>query len=230
MGFLELIQNWGPRLLEGAMVTLQLVILSGAAGLVLAVPIALALVAANPLLRWPAYGYSLFFRGTPLLVQIFLLYFGLGQFAWMRDSLLWPLLREPYACALIAFSLNTAAYTGELLRGGIRAVPRGEVEAARSCGMSTWMTYRLIVLPRAFRIILPAYSNELILLLKASSLASTITLLDLMGVARLAVAKTYAPIQLFIIAGAIYYVMTLVISYGLRRLEGRINRYLQLAR
>ncbi len=230
MGFLELIQNWGPRLLEGAVVTLQLVILSGAAGLLLAVPIALALVAVNPLVRWPAYGYSLFFRGTPLLVQIFLLYFGFGQFPWMRDSVFWPILREPYACALIAFSLNTAAYTGELLRGGIRAVPRGEVEAARAAGMSTWLTYRLIVLPRAFRIILPAYSNELILLLKASSLASTITLVDLMGAARLAVAKTYAPIQLFIIAGAIYYAMTLVITYGFRRVEGRINRYLHLAR
>lgn len=230
MGFLELIQNWGPRLLEGAWTTLQLVSLSGVAGLLLAVPIALALVARNPLMRWPAYGYSLFFRGTPLLVQIFLLYFGFGQFAGLRDSILWPVLREPYACALIAFSLNTAAYTGELLRGGIRAVPRGEVEAARACGMSTWMSYRLIVLPRAFRIILPAYSNELILLLKASSLASTITLVDLMGAARLAVAKTYAPIQLFIIAGVIYYAMTLVITYGFRQVEGRINRYLHLAR
>lgn len=230
MGFLELIQNWGPRLLEGAWVTLQLVTVSAAAGLALSVPIALALVAANPALRWPAYGYSLFFRGTPLLVQIFLLYFGFGQFAGLRDSFLWPILREPYACALIAFSLNTAAYTGELLRGGIRAVPRGEVEAARACGMSKWLTYRLIVLPRAFRIILPAYSNELILLLKASSLASTITLVDLMGATRLAVAKTYAPIQLFLIAGAIYYVMTLVITFAFRRVEGRINRYLHLAR
>ena len=130
--------------------------------------------------------YSLFFRGTPLLVQIFLIYFGLGQFGLIRHSFLWPFLREAYVCALITFTLNTAAYSGEILRGGIRAVPRGEIEAARACGMSSFTTYRLVILPRAFSIILPAYSNEVIILLKGTSLASTITLLELMGQAQLA--------------------------------------------
>jgi His/Glu/Gln/Arg/opine family amino acid ABC transporter permease subunit len=230
MDVFGLLIEWWPSFLSGAWLTIQLVLLSAALGLALAVPLALALVARTPALRWPAYGYSLFFRGTPLLVQIFLIYYGVGQFAWIRDSVLWSVLREPYACALIAFSLNAAAYTGELLRGGIRAVPRGEIEAARAIGMHRGLAYRIVILPRAFRVILPAYSNELVMLLKASSLASTITLLDLMGVARLAVAKTYAAVEFFILAGLIYYALVVVISHALARIEKRTNRYAVLAR
>ena len=230
MDFIDLATEWLPAFLSGAWLTVQLVVISAAVGLALAIPLALALVARTPLLRVPAYGYSLFFRGTPLLVQIFLIYFGVGQFAWIRASVLWAVLREPYACALITFSLNAAAYAGELLRGGIRAVPRGEIEAARAIGMNRGLAYRLVILPRAFRIILPAYSNELVMLLKASSLASTITLLDLMGVARLAVAKTYAAVEFFVLAGLVYYGMTVAISHGLAQIEKRANRYAALAR
>ena len=182
------------------------------------------------LISGTATAYSLFFRGTPLLVQIFLIYFGLGQFDIVRSSFLWPFLREAYVCALITFVLNTAAYSAEMVRGGILAVPKGEVEAARACGMSTFTTYRLVILPRAFSIVLPAYSNEVIILMKGTALASTITLLELMGQSQLISSSTYKPIQVFVIAGIIYYLLTLVITWIFRVLERRYNRYLTLAR
>ena len=230
MEFIEVAGEWLPAFLSGAWLTVQLVAISALLGLILAVPLALALAARTLALRALAYGYSLFFRGTPLLVQIFLIYYGVGQFAWIRASVLWTVLRDPYVCALIAFTLNTAAYSGELLRGGICAVPRGEIEAARAIGMRRALAYRLVILPRAFRIVLPAYSNELVMLLKASSLASTITLLDLMGVTRLAVAKTYASVEFFVLAGLVYYAMAAAISYGLAQIEKRANRYAAVAR
>ena len=132
----ELMVTSIPRLLEGAVVTLQLVSLSLVLGIVLAVPLALCRVSRRRLLWMPVYGYIFYFRGTPLLVQIFLIYYGLGQFEAVRESFLWPVLREAYWCAIIAFTMNTAAYTAEILRGGILAVPAGEVEAARATGMS----------------------------------------------------------------------------------------------
>jgi His/Glu/Gln/Arg/opine family amino acid ABC transporter permease subunit len=223
----ELLANWLPQLLGGTLVTLELVALSMFFGLLLAVPLALARVSPRPWLRMPAYLYILFFRGTPLLVQIFVIYYGLGQFESVRNSILWPYLREAWVCAILAFSLNTAAYVGEILRGGIQAVPRGEKEAAVALGMGAWLRYRRIILPRAFRLALPALSNEAVLLLKASVLASTITIMDLMGVTRLANARTYASIQVFTIAGAIYLILAVVIARVFRLVERRANRYLQ---
>lgn len=228
--YVDILTEYWPDFLSGTWLTIQLVAISAVLGVMLAVPVALARLSRNPLLRWLATAYSLFFRGTPLLVQIFLVYFGLGQFGIVRDSFLWPLLREAYVCALITFVLNTAAYSGEIVRGGILAVPRGEVEAAKACGMSAFQTYRLVILPRAFSIILPAYSNEVIILLKGTSLASTITLMELMGQAQFAASNTYQPIQVFVIAGAIYYVLTLIITRIFRWLEGRYNRHIALAR
>ena len=229
-GILDILTEYWPRYLSGAWLTIQLVVISAILGLLLAVPVALARLSKNPLIHGTATAYSLFFRGTPLLVQIFLIYFGLGQFDIVRQSFLWPFLREAYVCALITFTLNTAAYSGEIVRGGIRAVPRGEIEAARAAGMSTFATYRLVILPRAFSIILPAYSNEVIILLKGTSLASTITLLELMGQAQLAASATYQPIQVFAIAGVVYYALTLVITTIFRLLERRYNRYLTAGR
>ena len=208
-----------PRLLEGAWLTVQLVTLALAAGTVLAVPLALLRTARRRWLQAPAYGYLFFFRGTPLLVQIFLVYYGLAQFAAVRDSFLWPLLREPYWCAIIAFALNTAAYSAEIIRGGMQAVTRGEIDAARSLGLSRWQTLRLVVLPRALRQALPAYGNEVILMLKGSALASTITLLDLTGMARTISARTYLAVELFALAGLIHLLMTLLIVRGVRLLE-----------
>ncbi len=229
-GILDIVRTYGWDFLAGTWLTVQLVAISAVLGVMLAVPVALARLSRNPLLRGIATAYSLFFRGTPLLVQIFLIYFGLGQFDLVRDSFLWPLLREAYVCALLTFVLNTAAYSGEIVRGGILAVPRGEIEAAKAAGMSSFTTYRLIILPRAFSIILPAYSNEVIILLKGTSLASTITLLELMGQAQLAASDTYQPIQVFAIAGVIYYVLTLAITNLFRLLERRFNRYMAVAR
>jgi polar amino acid transport system permease protein len=172
----------------------------------------------------PVYGYITFFRGTPLLVQIFLIYYGTGQFDWIRDTPLWPLLREAYWCAILAFSLNTAAYTAEILRGAIQAVPRGETEAGFALGMSRWLVFRLISLPRGFRLALPAYGNEIILLIKSSSLASTITLLDITGAARTLVAHTYAPYEVFLVAGALYLVLVLATT----RLLAAVERWLKV--
>jgi putative lysine/arginine/ornithine/histidine/octopine transport system permease protein len=227
---LDIFLRYWPDYLSGTWLTIQLVAISAILGFLLAVPVALARLSENPALRGAATGYSLFFRGTPLLVQIFLIYFGLGQFGFVRSSFLWPFLREAYVCALITFVLNTAAYSAEIVRGGILAVPHGEVEAARACGMSSWQTYRLVILPRAFSIVLPAYSNEVIILLKGTALASTITLMELMGQAQFISSNTYLPIQVFVIAGAIYYVLTLVITWIFRMLERRYNRHVRLAR
>jgi octopine/nopaline transport system permease protein len=212
-----------PRLLEGALVTIRLVAAALIAGFVLAVPLAVMRVSRRRAVAWPAYAYVFFFRGTPLLVQIFLIYYGLGQFPSVRESLFWPVLREPYWCAIIAFTLNTSAYTAEILRGGILGVPHGEIEAARACGMSGWLLFRRIVFPRAFRLALPAYGNEVILLLKASSLASTITLMDIMGTARSIIARTYAPVELFIAAGAVYLALNVLVSRGVRLAERRLS-------
>ena len=229
-GILDILTEYWPRYLSGAWLTIQLVVISAILGLLLAVPVALARLSKNPAIHGTATAYSLFFRGTPLLVQIFLIYFGLGQFDIVRSSFLWPFLREAYVCALITFVLNTAAYSAEVVRGGILAVPKGEIEAARASGMSTFTAYRLVILPRAFSIALPAYSNEVIILMKGTALASTITMLELMGEAQLISSRTYKPIQVFVIAGIIYYLLTLVITWVFRVLERRYNRYLTLAR
>ena len=221
--------NWRD-LLSGAWLTIQLVAISAVLGFLLAVPVALARLSQNRLVSGTAMSYSLFFRGTPLLVQFFLIYFGLGQFEIVRSSFLWPFLREAYVCALITLVLNTAAYSAEIVRGGILAVPRGEVEAARAAGMSLLTTYRLVILPRAFSIVLPAYSNEVIILLKGTALASTITLMELMGQSQFIASNTYQPIQVFVIAGAIYYILTLVITRIFALLEKRYNRYIVSAR
>ncbi len=213
-----------PLFLAGLGTTLQLLVVSTAIGVVLAVPVALARVARNPLLSVPATAYAYLFRGTPLLVQIFIIYYGLPQFDAVRSSVLWPLLRDPMPCALIAFSLNMAAYTGEVIRGGILAVPPGEREAALAVGMPHALMLRRIVLPRAFRIALPALSNEVVLQLKATSLASTVTLIDLTGVGRRLAAKTYTTEGLFV-AGAVYIVLTFLLAQGFRLLEGRFNAF-----
>ena len=220
----ELMWESLPDLLGGLVLTLELTVLSLIFGMVLALPLAALRTARSPVLWMPVYGYITFFRGTPLLVQIFLIYYGTGQFDWIRETLLWPLLREAYWCAILAFSLNTAAYTAEILRGAIQAVPRGEIEAALALGMSRWLVFRLISLPRAFRLALPAYGNEIILVIKSSSLASTITLLDITGAARTLVAHTYAPYEVFLVAGALYLVLVLATT----RLLAAVERWLKV--
>ncbi len=221
-GFAATASRLMPLFLSGLEVTLELLAVSTLLGLALAVPIALARLSPNCLLSVPATGYAYFFRGTPLLVQIFIVYYGLPQFDAVRSSVFWPLLRDPLPCALIAFSLNMAAYTGEVVRGGILAVPSGEREAALAVGMGRALTLRRVVLPRAFRIALPALSNEVVLQLKATSLASTVTLIDLTGVGRRLAAKTYTTEGLYV-AGAVYVALTFVIARGFRLIEARLE-------
>ncbi len=216
-----------PKLLEGALLTLELLLIAVIAGGLIAIPVAILRASSNPILRALPLAYTFFFRGTPLLVQLFLVYYGLAQFEAVRASFLWPYLREAYWCALLVFALNTGAYTAEILRGAIQAVPHGEVEAARSIGMSRATVYRRILLPRAYRIALPAYGNEIILMLKGSALASTITLLDLTGMARTVIARTYLPVEIFFAAGCIYLALTFVLVQGVRLLERRIMRFQQ---
>ncbi|UCE53960.1 MAG: ABC transporter permease [Desulfobacterales bacterium] len=208
----QLILESLPKLLNGTLLTLKLVALSMVFGMILAIPLALMRVSQPLWLRGPAYGYIFFFRGTPLLVQIFLVYYGFSQFAAIRESILWPILREPYWCSIIAFTLNTSAYTGEVLRGAIRAVPSGQIEAGLSVGMSRFLLLRRIVGPQAARLALPGYGNEVILLIKSSSLASTVTLLEITGVARNIIADTFMPIELFSLAAAIYLSMIFIIT------------------
>jgi len=212
-----------PRLLDGAWTTLAILAQSVLYGLILAVPLALMRVSERLLLWIPAYGYIFFFRGTPLLVQMFLIYYGLGQFDEVRESIFWPLLREGYWCAIIALSLNTAGYTAEILRGAIQAVPRGEVEAARALGMSWPLVLRRIVLPKAFRTALPAYVNEIIFLLKGSAVVFTITVVDLMGTAKLIYARTFHVYEPLLGAAVLYLIMTFVITRGFAILEDRLN-------
>lgn len=225
---LELIWTSLPSLFQGALLTIEITALSVLIGLVLAVPLALLRVARNPLLRWPVYGYIFYFRGTPLLVQIFLIYYGSGQFRpLLEDVGLWTFFREAYFCAVLTLTLNTAAYTAEILRGAIQAVPHGEIEAGRACGMSNLLLYRRIVLPKAFRLALPAYSNEVVFLFQATSLVSIITLMDLTGVARVIVARTFHVYEIYLTAAAIYLAITYLILWVFRRVEHRLSGHLR---
>ena len=217
-----------PRLLGGAVLTLEITFLSLLAGLCLAVPVAVARLSYRRILWMPAYGYMLYFRGTPLLVQLFLVYYGSGQFQPLLDQAgVWFLFREAYFCAVLTLTLNTAAYTAEILRGAIVAVPRGEIEAARSLGMSGLLLYRRIIFPKAFRLALPAYTNEAIFLLQATSLVSIITLLDLTGVARIIVARSFEPYKLYITVALIYLAITYVVAFVARRTERRLSAHLR---
>jgi len=222
---LELIQTYGPRFIEGFVTTMELVLLSVVLGLMIAVPVALARMSRNPLIAWPVYAYSFFFRGTPLLIQFFLLYYGLAQFESLQETTIWVVLKEAWWCGLIGLTLNTAAYTSEIIRGGMLAVPHGEIEAAQACGMTKAKMYRRIILPKAFRIAWPAYGNEIVFLLKGSALLSTITVLDLMGQARVVFARGY-DLNAYVVAGVMYFVMIYLFDIGWRLTERRLNRYL----
>lgn len=223
--------QWGiafehfPQLLPGVWLTLELVGLSLLIGFVLAIPVSYIRFNKTPWLNPIANGYTFFFRGTPLLVQIFLVYYGLGQFEWIQGTFLWPFFKEAYWCAIFALSLNTAAYSAEILRGALRGIPKGEVEAAMALGMSKYSLYKRILYPRAFGMSIQAYSNEVILILKGSALASTITLLDITGVARTIISRTYTSIEIFTLAGLIYLVIASVIYLAFRLIEKRLNRY-----
>ncbi|RWI49101.1 MAG: ABC transporter permease subunit [Mesorhizobium sp.] len=213
------------QLVAGVPLTLQLALLSLSSGFVLAVLVAALVASPVAPLRWLAQMHVEVFRGTPLLVQIFLIYYGLGQIPALRQSFLWMFLREPYWCAILALALNTSAYTAEIIRGAVQAVPPGEVEAARACGMSGWLLRRRIVWPIALRHGLPVYGSEVILMIKATFLASIITLTEVTGVAYKLISSTYRVLEIFVISGAIYLTLTFLLSLALSLVERRLQAH-----
>ncbi len=213
--------------LQGLVNTVLLVVLSLLIGGVLSIPLALTRAYKTPVANQIVWAYVYLFRGTPLLVQTYLIYYGLGQFEVVRESFLWPFLREAWWCALIAFVLNTAAYTTEIFRGAIEAIPFGEIEAAKACGMSPWTRVRRVVLPSAFRRALPMYSNETIFMLHGSVVASTVTIVDILGAGRTLNAKYYLAYEGFIAAAFIYMVLVFLISRGFKLWEKHWHAHLR---
>ena len=219
---LQLIITSFPKLLSATLVTLKLLSASLLFGLLIGLFFAILRLNKNKLIRAFAYGYSYVFRGTPLLVQIFIIYFGLGQIEYLRTTFLWVILKEPYWCAIIAFSLNTGAYTSEILRSAFETVDRGYIEAGKSLGISKNKIFYKIKLPLAIRQSLPAYGNEMILMLKGTSLASTVTLMDLTGVSKFIISTTYKPVEIFIVAGSIYLILTFLIHSFIKIIENKL--------
>ncbi len=219
----ELMASSFPKLLNATLVTLKLLSLSVIFGLILGLFFAILRLNKNIFLNRFSYFYSYIFRGTPLLVQIFIIYFGLGQIEFLRSSFLWIILKEPYWCAIIAFSLNTGAYTSEILRSAFQTINKGFIEAGDSLGISKKIIFYKIQIPIAIRQSLPAYGNEIILMLKGTSLASTVTLMDLTGVAKYIISTTFKPIEVFIVAGGIYLFMTFIIHNFIRYLEKKYS-------
>jgi octopine/nopaline transport system permease protein len=230
MDFNFLIQSF-TRLLPGIPLTLQLAATSVLCGLILAILLALATSSRFPPLAWLGHAYVFVFRGTPLLVQVFLIYYGLGQF---RPSLqaagLWWFFREPYYCAILALTLNTAAYGAEIVRGGLQSVPSGQIEAARAFGMSGFTLFRRITVPIALRQALPAYGNEIILMIKATSLASTITLMEVTGLAHKLISESFRAVEVFLCAGTIYLVINFVVTRAILLAESKIAPDLRTAK
>ncbi|TDE24555.1 ABC transporter permease [Vibrio owensii] len=222
MDFSLIIESF-PVYLDGLWTTVWLVALALVIGLCVSIPLAIARNSTNYALSLPSWAFIYFFRGTPLLVQLYLIYYGMDQFFPVKDTL-WE---NAWFCALVAFVLNTSAYTAEIIRGAINGLPKGEVEAAKAYGMSTFMTYRRIILPSALRRALPAYSNEVIFMLHGSAVAGIITIMDLTGAARLVNSRYYAPFESFLTAGLFYMALTFIILWCFKIAEKRFLAYLR---
>lgn len=216
-----------PKMLHGLGLTLQLLFISSFIGLALAVVILLMRISGRWFLSAPAAIYIYVFRGTPILVQIFVIYYGLPQFELIRESIFWPILREPFGCCVVALSLNSGAYVSEILRGGVLGVEKGVLEAASAVGLSKRQRFIYITTPIAVRLAIPAYSNDTISMLKATALASTVTLLEVTGVARTIVAETFAPYEIFIAAAIIYVTLASMFQKGFGLFEKRMSRYVK---
>ncbi len=215
-----------PMYLGGILVTLKLLAISLTIGLALAIPLGLMRVSKQPLVNAPAWLYTYVIRGTPMLVQLFLIYYGLAQFEAVRNSFLWPYLSSATFCACLAFAINTSAYSAEILAGSLKSIPYGEIEAAKAMGMSRAKLYRRILLPSALRRALPQYSNEVIMMLHTTSLASIVTLIDITGAAKTINSQFYLPFEAYITAGAIYLSLTFVLVRLFKLAERRWLSYL----
>jgi len=216
-----------PKILGGSRLTVLLVTISLSMGFVLAIVTALLRRSQIALLVIPIKAYVFVMRGTPLLVQIFLIYYGVGQFEIIRESIFWTVLKSPFWCAIFALTLNTTAYGSEIIRGGLESVPYGEVEAARAFGMSGWLLFRRVIFPIAIRQALPAYGNEVILMVKATSLASTITIMEMTGIANTIMAENYRPMEAFIVAGSFYLILNFIMTRIIQLIEWRLSGHLR---
>ena len=216
-----------PKMLTGFWMTFELWFLSAVLGMALAIILLLMRISGRWYLFSPAMIYIYIFRGTPILVQIFIIYHGMPQLEFVRESMFWPILREPFGCAILALTLNTGAYVSEILRGGVLGVDRGLKEAGAALGLSATHRFIYITTPIAICLALPAYSNDIISLMKSTALASTITLLDMMGIARTIVAETYAPYEIFISLMIIYLIMTWITQRTFGWLEKRMSRHVR---
>ena len=216
-----------PKMLAGFWMTFELWFLSAVLGLALAIILLLMRISSRWYLYAPAMAYIYIFRGTPILVQIFIIYHGFPQLEFIRESIFWPILREPFGCAILALTLNTGAYVSEILRGGVLGVDRGLKEAGAALGLSSTHRFIYITSPIAIRLALPAYSNDIISLMKSTALASTITLLDMMGIARTIVAETYAPYEIFLSLTVIYLILTWIIQKSIGLIEKRMSRHVR---
>jgi octopine/nopaline transport system permease protein len=216
-----------PQILGGSRLTVLLVTLSLSMGFVLAIIAGLLRRSKIPLLVVPIKAFVFVMRGTPLLVQIFLIYYGIGQFEFVRESIFWSILKSPFWCAIIALTLNTTAYGSEIIRGGLESVPWGEVEAARAIGMSGFRLFRRIIFPIAIRQALPAYGNEVILMVKATSLASTITIMEMTGIANTIMAENYRPMEAFIVAGSFYLTLNFIMTRLIQLIEWKLSGHLR---
>ncbi|MCA0013389.1 ABC transporter permease [Mesorhizobium sp. B292B1B] len=223
----EFFARYAPAYLQGLGTTLSLVAVSMVAGAILSLPVTYGRMSNNRLLSWPAYCYVYFFRGTPLLVQVYLVYYGVGSFRVQLESVgLWWFFRDAFNCGVFAFALNTAAYQAEILRGAIESVPRGQWEGAASLGLHKLQTLRKVILPQAIIVALRPYGNELVLMIKASAIVAIITVYDLMGNAKLAYAKSF-DFQAYVWVAIVYLVMVEILRHGVEWIERRITIHLK---
>ncbi|SFT79083.1 ABC transporter permease [Mesorhizobium sp. YR577] len=223
----DLFEKYAPYYLSGLLVTIKLVAISIVLGALLSIPIAYARMSKNKVLNALAYAYVYFFRGTPLLAQTFLIYYGLGSFRPQLEAVgLWTFFRDAWYCAVFAFSLNTAAYQAEILRGAIESVPKGQWEGAESLGLHKYQILRKIVLPQALIVALRPYGNEIILMIKGSAIVAIITVYDLMGETRRAYSRTF-DFQTYLWAALIYLSMVETLRHGIEWIERRITRHLK---
>lgn len=205
--------------LQGLWTTLWLVAAALLFGLFIAIPAGILRLSENVFIKGPIWFYMYFFRGTPLLIQLFIIYYGAAQFELLRESWLWEYLQEAWFCALLAFTLNTGAYTAEIVRGVISTMPKGELEAAKAYGMSRWQTLRRITLPNSLRRALPAYSNEVIFMIHGSAIAGVVTIVDITGAARVVNARYYAPFEAYFAAALLYMCLTFSVIFIFRKWE-----------
>lgn len=222
----QIVSETLPFFLDGLWITLLLLVMSIWAGLVLSIPLSVARASSSPWLRIPVWTYTYVIRGTPLLVQLFIIYYGLPQFEGIRESAIWPVLRSPWFCAWLAFTLNTTAYTTEMFAGAIRATPAGEIEAARAIGLGRMQVLRDVFWPGAWRRALPQYGNEVVQMMHATALASTVTIVEILRVARDVYTNYLVLPESFGMAAVFYLTLTIILTQAFRLLERHYLRHL----